>query len=270
MTKTKGSNSIQPEQRLNWLKRFEDGESIFKISVEADIDYRTVKKHIGIARNEKELRDERSIVLRGALERHFSDLAKIVDLMLTDLDMGYAIELTGDDEFLQSALREHIPRSVIWNLIRKWNSSVNSIFDMETRIREQFESKIFSETTLATVNKSKNDELFIRIRSALKPEGKNISHSGLDIKVLIEKEKAKLIIATKNVIAAFDILNEKELDVFKKILMKIQKEMETWEEFAEMEIQYGKLVDTYNKLKEQLRIMKWKRIVPGRCRLCPM
>ena len=24
------------------------------------------------------------------------------------------------------------------------------------------------------------------------------------------------------------------------------------------------------KLKEELRVIKWKRIVPGRCRLCPM
>jgi hypothetical protein len=271
MPKKKGDDSIQPEQRLKWLKRFEEGESIFKIATDANVDHRTVRKHIGLARSEKELRDERSIVLRNALERHFSDLLTIIDIMLTHIDTGETIEFSGDDEFLQNALREHIPRSAIWPLLRNWNSYVAGVTLLKARIRDKLERAVSSDATLAAINERKSDELFRRMRSALKAEERSHGHPGLDVKVVEIEERANQLRVVSSAFTAFGELDDKEeLAVVQAVLAKIQSEMEAWEEFTELGDQYRKLADARTKLKEALRILKWKRIVPGRCRLCPM
>lgn len=271
MSRRKGASSITPERRLQWLKRHEGGESIFKIAIDAGFDQRTVKRHVELAKNEREFKEERSSVLRGALEHHFSDLLSVVDIMLTHIDTGETVELSGDEEFLQDALREHIPRSAIWLLLRNWNSYVAGVTLLKAQIRDRLEKTVSSDATLAAINERKNDELFRRMRSALKAEERNHGHPGLDVKVMEIEERANQLRAVNSAFTTFGELDDKkELAVVQAILAKIQSKMEAWEEFTELGDQYRKLADARTKLKEALRILKWKRIVPGRCRLCPM
>ncbi|HEY4711600.1 MAG TPA: hypothetical protein VIH69_02815 [Dehalococcoidia bacterium] len=270
MPKKKGANSIQPEQRLKWLKRFEDGESVFKIATDANVDHRTVNKHIKLARSEKELIDERGRVMRNALTQHFSDMLSIIDIILALLDTGEPVELSGDDEFIQDALRQHIPRSTIWPLLGNWNSYVNDFTSLKAEIREKLEKTVSSEVTLAALNENKSGELFRRMMSALKADEKNHGRPEQDIKFTAKAEIANLLHVLSTVFTVFAILDERELAVAQTALSKIQGEMEAWDEFTTLENQYHKLADVRTKLKEALRILKWKRVVPGRCRICPM
>jgi hypothetical protein len=272
MTKKKGALSIRPEQRLMWLKRHEEGESVFKISLNAGVDHRTVKKHIEIARSERELKDERSAVLRNALERHFADLLDIVDSMLTWIDAGQTVEFSGDNEFLNDALHDHIPRSPIWPLLRRWNSGVADLTRLETRVRDKLESRLLSDIGLSAINERKGGEPFQRIRSALKynPKERGQGQPELDVKSPEIEARVNLSRAVNSAVSAFIELDKKESIVVKDALSKIDSEMEAWEEFTELGDQYRKLADVRTKLKEALRILKWKRIVPGRCWLCPM
>ena len=66
--------AIKPEQRLDWLRRYEDGESPPKIAENDKVDVRTVRKHIEMAKQEREVKEARSMVLRNALELHYRDL----------------------------------------------------------------------------------------------------------------------------------------------------------------------------------------------------
>jgi len=270
MSKKKGDDSVQPEQRLKWLKRFEEGESIFRIATDANVDHRTVRKHIGLARSEKELKDERSVVLRNALEHHFSDMLSVIDIILAFLDTGEPVELSGDDEYIQDALRQHIPRSTIWPLLRNWNSYVDDFTSLKAEIRDKLEKTVSSDVTLAAINENKSGELFRRMKSALKADEKNHGHPGLDVKDMETEERANQLRTVSSAFTAFDILDEKELVVAQAVLTKIQGEMEAWDEFTALENQYHKLADVRTKLKEALRILKWRRVVPGRCRICPM
>ena len=270
MPKKRGDDSVQPEQRIRWLKRFEEGESIFKIAIDANVDHRTVKKHIGLARSEKELRDERGIVIRNALERHFSDLLSVIDIILALLDTGEPVELSGDDRYIQDALREHIPRSTIWPLLGNWNSYVDDFTSLKAEIRDKLEKTVSSDVTLAAINENKGGELFRRMASALKTDEKNHGRPEQDIEFTGKGEIANLLHVLSTVFTVFSILDEKELVVAQTALSKIQGEMEAWDEFNALENQYHKLADVRTKLKEALRILKWKRVVPGRCRICPM
>lgn len=65
---------VKPEVRKSWLKRHEQGESITDIAVNDQFDVRTVRRHIEQAKQEREVKEARSMVLRNALEAHYSDL----------------------------------------------------------------------------------------------------------------------------------------------------------------------------------------------------
>jgi hypothetical protein len=270
MPKKKGDRSIQPEQRSKWLKRFDEGESIFKIAADSYVDHRTVKRHLGLARIEKELRDERGIVIRNALEHHFSDLLSVVDIILSRLDNGETVELSGDEEFLEEALREHIPSSIIWPLLRSRNAYVDDFTSLKAEIKDKLGKTISSNVNLAAINQNKNGEPFRRMKSALKAAEKNQGRSDQDIEFTGKGEIANLLHLVSSAFTGFAILDEKELAVVQTVLTKIQGEMEAWEELTALENQYHKLADARTKLKEALRILKWKRVVPGRCRICPM
>ncbi len=272
MPKKKGDFAIKPEQRLQWLKRHEGGESHFQIALKEGVDHRTVAKHIEIARSERELKDERSAVLRNALERHFADLLNIIDIMAFCIDTGQAVEFSGDNEFLKDALHDHIPRSSIWPLLRRWNSGIADLTRLETSVRGKLESKLATDPGLTAINERKGGELFKRMRSALKynPKERGQGQPELDVKSPEIEARVNLSRAVNSAVSAFIDLDEKDSVVVKDTVLKIGSEMEVSEEFAEFGDVYSKLADTRAKLKKELRVLEWRRIVPGRCRLCPM
>jgi hypothetical protein len=272
MSKRKGSVSISKELGLKWLKLYDDRITISKIANNDGYDYRTVKKYIGIARSEQELKDQRSIVLRNALERHFADLVNIIEIMMNWIDTGQAIEFAGDDEFLQNALHDHIPRSPVWALTRRWNSSIADLTRLEISVRGKLENKIISDTSLAAINERKGGELFKRIRSTFKynPKDRGQSQLKLDVEFPENEMRANLSRLVSSAVLAYVDLDNKESVTVKNILANMNSEMATWEEFAGFKDIYPTLADIRTKLKEELRVLKWKRIVTGRCLLCPM
>ena len=55
-------------------KRYEQGETPPQIAERDEFDVRTVRKHIELARQERDVQQARSGVLRDALENHYRDL----------------------------------------------------------------------------------------------------------------------------------------------------------------------------------------------------
>jgi hypothetical protein len=272
MPKKKGTLNITPEKRLKWLKQFEKGESYFQIASQEGVDHRTVSKQVAIAKSESELKDERGAVLRGALERHFADLLSIVETTLFCIDSVRKIEFSGENEFLQNALHDHIPRSPIWKLVRRWNSGVADLNQLETLIWRKLESRLTSDTDLSKINKHTGGELFKRLRQALKynPKERSQVQPELDVDSLEKEVRLRLLSAINAAVSGFLDLDKKESVIVQKVLSQIDNEMETWEEINKLPDIYRTLADTKSKLKKNLLILKWKRIIPGRCPICPI
>ena len=71
---------VMPEKRREWYKRSEEeGESAPQIAKADKYDVRTVRKQIEIEKQEREIREARSVVLRSALENHYRDLCRYAE-----------------------------------------------------------------------------------------------------------------------------------------------------------------------------------------------
>jgi hypothetical protein len=107
-------------QVANWLKRADSGETLRQIAELDKYDVRTVRAHLQKALQERERQQARATVLRGALEDHYRDLCNYA-LKLDPANLpGIAIpSLPANDDIMEAALRQHLPRSPIWNLKKK-------------------------------------------------------------------------------------------------------------------------------------------------------
>ena len=131
---------VKPEKRLEWLHRVEkEGETLTHIAESDDFDLRTVRKHIEIARLERDVRKARSEVLRDALEGHYRDLLDTVRNIEKQVFGESQVSL---DIPLMSGLRQHMPRSPLWENLRKWNRTLTELAELEGRIRNNLQHEI--------------------------------------------------------------------------------------------------------------------------------
>ena len=66
---------VRTEQRREWLRRIEEGAELPpQIAISAGVDVRTVRKHIAMAKQEREVSEAKVLILRNAMELHYRDL----------------------------------------------------------------------------------------------------------------------------------------------------------------------------------------------------
>ena len=103
---------VTPEQTLDWLNRNDLGESAPQIAKKDEYDVRTVRSHLRQVKQERERNEARATVLRGALEDHYRDLCNYAfKLDPTSSPNSVILNLPADDNIMEAALRQHIPRS---------------------------------------------------------------------------------------------------------------------------------------------------------------
>src|SRR3990172_13244490 len=99
---------VTPETYRGWLGRVERGESARAIAEAEHYDLRTVRKNIERTRQEQEMKEARSAVLRQALERHYEDLIAFAGKLQQALG-GQTVPLPARSDRMWAALQKHLP-----------------------------------------------------------------------------------------------------------------------------------------------------------------
>jgi len=133
--------AVEPEKRQDWIKRYELGESPPYIAEKDGFDVRTVRTHIEKAKQEKEVKEARAMVLRNALERHYSDLCEYAE-KLSALSHGESDTGSSREEYIHSALRQHLPRSPIWNYLKQRDALSQDIDQLSQQANENIEKVV--------------------------------------------------------------------------------------------------------------------------------
>ena len=119
--------NVKSKQRQDWFERHGKGETIRQIAEADDFDERTVRKHVSTAREEREAAGARSAVLRNAMEQHYADLCGFAERLLSSLEGRKPYTYSERDEYLNSALRQHLPRSPLWVNLNKYHRLLEEI-----------------------------------------------------------------------------------------------------------------------------------------------
>jgi chemotaxis protein histidine kinase CheA len=268
---------VKPEQRRDWLRRSEEnGESSPDIAEHDDFDVRTVRKQIELAKQERENREARALVLRNALESHYEDMRNYAEKLNTQISGKDKTPPSPDEEFIAAGLREHLPRSPIWDYLRKKQNlektEVEQLKNTELLIEQLVKSDYqFHQLSI------KIKELFPDINGALEAQLKEWSHGreGINPKdhLHIEPEGNGFVnicygaIRLRRIDAAHA---DEYLEILREVLPKLESSLKQSEQYQELEKTAAELDRLNRKLREELAVIRLRRIVPGRCRFCPL
>ncbi len=265
---------VKPEVRRAWLRRYEeDGESPPQIAAADSFDVRTVRKQIEMARQEREVREARSTVLRNAVENHYRDLCKLAEELDTKIKQDRIIPSQLKDSRMLSALREHMPRSPLWKKLFRWDSVLEEITNLEDDIKAQLREEIEADSRLNEILAAGENGVISGMVEALNFQMKRWAREwkGLEIKVNFKVESVGDGFV-KVSYGAFNMnkVKEEHATTIREVLIDLESKITSWELYKKTQKLFTELERLKLSLQDGLAIVTLRRIVPGRCKYCPM
>lgn len=268
---------ITPEQRLDWLRRYEDGESPPSIANKDQVDVRTVRKHIELAKQETEVKEARSMVLRNALERHYQDLCDYARTLATYLS-GEATGAHGPySEHMRNALRQHIPRSPIWGYLKQKDSLGQRIAQLTEEVDSRIEELVRSDPRLSTALTEGSSGLIDGFIEALKFQAGQWTkgYGGLDIEENLRTEPAgEGFMNFRYGAFGLGTVEQDHLRTVSKVIREVLQDLESrlkdLEELSKLQKSLLDLSRVENSLNDEIAVITLRRVVPGRCHYCPL
>ncbi len=264
---------VKPETRSEWLRRYEGGESPPKIAENDDFDVRTVRKHIELARQEREVREARATVLRNALERHYADLCEYAEKMDAQIEGEHMVALEPESDRLLSALRQHLPRSPLWNNLRKWNQLLEENTKLEDEVKRRLKEEIEPDPKLDVFLRSDERVVVDAISVALASQIKAWSYGwkGFHVEDDLKSEPAgEGLVDVHYGPALMSKVKQEHVTYIRDALVDFESRVRDWQQYLDMKKNAEELKQIKAKLRDELAIITLRRVVPGRCKYCPI
>ena len=267
--------AVTPEQTLDWLKRNDLGESLPQIAKRDSYDRRTIRIHLQKAKQERERNEARATVLRGALEEHYRDLCNYA-LKLNPTPGIVVPSLPADDNVMESALRQHLPRSPIWNLrtkkdkleperndlLQKTRDEIQKLISDNPRIRE-----LETEVPLAVSGITDFFISQVELRSQQDVERKISEY----LQVIADRGGFQLQLGFSRLGFFWRKVDaERCLKMLRPVIGELEESMKTLRTFVDLTDTNRELSRIGQKLRGEISIIRMRRIVPGRCNFCPL
>ena len=263
---------VKPEVRKAWMKRYEQGESTADIANNDRFDVRTVRRHIELAKQEREVKEARSMVLRNSLERHYADLCDYAERLASEVSRQKGAP-TPRDEYMQTALRQHLPRSPIWGYLRQRERLEQQIEELKQEVGRKLDEMVGSDLRLASGldNTEKGVVPGIVAALAFQVEHWAKGNPGLNVEDnLISEEVAEGVVFLRYGFAHMGRVRKEHIGLIREILLGLECRVREWDERRELEKLFIELERVEKNLKDELAVITLRRIVPGRCRYCPL
>jgi len=273
MTARTEKSRITPDQRLDWLRRYEDGQSPPSIASKDQVDVRTVRKHIELAEQDREVKEARSMVLRNALERHYQDLCDYARALATH-PRGEVTGARGPySEHMRNALHQHIPRSPIWGFLNQRDDLEQRIAQLTKDIGNTVEEFVRSDSRLSALSTDGYSGPIEALKFQASQWAKG--YRGLDIEGNLRTESAEQGLVNLRY-GAFG-LGTVERNLLRRVSKVVSEMLVDWEsrlkELEELEKLRKCFLDlgrVEKNLDDEIAVITLRRVVPGRCHYCPL
>lgn len=264
----KGVKSISPVKRRDWLRRNEAGETPPQIAAKDKVDPRTVRHHLEIAKEEKNVIDIQNTYLLSAFEAHQEDLIEFAGKLeeaakyrrYSDIE-----KLTIDP--LWGAFQEHISRDNIWKLLDLWHDKEDKRTSLATSLSSQLFPTIKDLIAEYDIRDLDDDKLILAmvdgiIRSSVsgycEDYGFSIAPSGADKSSIMCRGMGQFAISPELADDIIEKLNDRFVKAF------------DLPEYEEMESLSKEIEPITKDICEGLMVYRYKRVVTGKCRFCPI
>jgi len=265
---------VRPEKRREWLERYESGgESPPSIAEKDKFDVRTVRKQIEKAKEEREAREARAAVVRGALEEHYRDIVEFVEGLDAEVNAEATISLSLRENPMWKALKEHQLRSPLWGYLRDWDNLHDKINTSIDDIRTRLEREVGADNRLTGLTSDQHKSAVSGILAALSFQAQQWARGieGLDLdQHFISKPQENGDFEIEYGSFHFGAHNEKHVKAIRDIIGDLEEHFPLWKEYEDFQKAVEHLLKVKDKIRDELMIVRYRRIVPGHCRYCPL
>lgn len=264
---------VKPETRSEWLRRYEGGESPTKIAENDNFDVRTVRKHIELAKQEREVREARAAVLRNALERHYVDLCEFAENLDSKIEGEHTVALAPESDRMLLALRQHLPRSPLWNNLRKWNRLHEENTRLEDEVKRRLKEEIEPDPKLSVFLHSDEhgvvDAISVALAFQVKAWSQGWKGLHLDDDLKAEPDGEGFVNARYGS-AEMGRVKQEHVAYIREALIDFESRVRDWQQYTDIKKNVEELKQLKVRLRDELAIITLRRVVPGRCKYCPI
>lgn len=265
--------TVKPETSQEWLRRYEEGESPPKIAEKDSFDVRTVRRHIEQARQEREIRETRLLVLRSALENHYGDFCRFAQKLDAEIASEEKIPLLLREDRLWPALKQHLPRSPLWSYLNKWDELLGQLAGLQESIAIRLTEELKSDSKFGEMLPADRERAIPGLVAALGFQMKSRAqeYKGLNLKDNFRSEPTtEGLVNVHYGFANMEGVNKHNVAIIKQILSDFESKIINWEEFGHLQKLFKDLARLKQNIRDELAVVTMRRVVPGRCRYCPI
>ena len=266
--------AVGPETSRNWVRRLDEGETPPQIAEADSFDVRTVRKYIAIAQEEREMREARSAVLRQALEMHYADLVGFAGKLEAGLRSPSFSPLRDRGDRLWRALKDHLPRSPLWRGLDRWEALQRERAKTEEQALRRLEEKLQDTSRCGLAGGAQSvefdtdglaDLVLVRIREVAAP--RNAPLQPYVVTIETTSDGFTRLECNARTCATVDGANDA---VVKDLIQDLIAAVIEWPEVETLARTLAELERLTRTLSEELITITLRRVVPGRCRYCPL
>ncbi len=265
---------VKPEMRRNWLRQVEEeGFSPPQIAERDHYDVRTVRKQLDFERQERERREARSSVLRNALEQHYADLCDFARRLSEQIasEKGSLFMLKNDR--MWAALREHLPRSIIWKNLDRWEHLQEQIAQTLDEMKQSFEKEVTSRAVEKRLEVSEETGVGRGVPTALVFNCKQVAKGQMPLSDIADFKLRSVSKGSTDVeLGAFNLgrVPDDQVKALQELFKELVSESTSGDEYSDLERLYAELSRIQRALDDEIALITLRRVVPGRCRYCPI
>jgi hypothetical protein len=178
-----------------------------------------------------------------------------------------------DYRYMEMALRQHLPRSPIWKYLKRWEQLLKILSQLEEDLRGRIKYEVEQDSRLNEISAAAEVQAISGAIEFLVFQGKTWAQglTGLNMK---ENFKVKPIRpGIVNVSCGFaqlgDMQEKHAKDIY-KVMADFESKIKTWEQFQEMQKSFVEKERVKSALQDELATIYLRRIIPGKCKFCPL
>jgi hypothetical protein len=266
-------SQVNPAQAGEWLRRHDElGETASQIARDDGYDVRTVRKKIAEAREQKEGHEARQLVIRSALEKHFAGICAFARKLRTQVLRREPViisgDLTGDPLF--RSLKEHLPRSPMWDSVNRWPGMVAAYNTSSLALRRRIEQEALRETVIPFSSSLSQQGLYEGWFDGMLAHAKlaALGEAGLN-PAYYRLETTSHGIRLNTGIYTLALTSEAKVSLLQKAFNSMLEDVEKWPEYDDLRNNTEKFLAMQAVIQDELTTVILRRVVSGRCHYCP-
>ena len=273
MEKRTKKTKVELKMARDWLERSEAGESPPDIGKTDGYDNRTVRKYIELASEEREGKEARAAVVRGAYKRHYIDIVKFAKILDDEIAAEATISLASRENRMWEALKEHQPKASLWKYLREWDKTQSDIKELNNVIINRLKNEVGADKRLTNLSGAQRKYAITGITAAISFEmhqwAREAQGLNLPENFLTKPTENGLV---KIEYGSFHIEDQdgKEVGNIKSVISDLERKVTSWDVYSDLRKHLEYLLELKDKIRDELAVIIFRRIVRGRCRYCPL